>query len=163
MHRKVPRRATRYQPQGWIRGVVMGLDDGLVTTLVTVMALSSAAFTSHLLLILVSVVLASAVSMALGGFASAKLSNDAYPVRQGLETGAAFIIGGCAPLIPVALSLPYVQVWSYLCAALVALAFGALKAKYTDEADGIVQSAVFFLMIVTGGTLAGVVIGWTLQ
>lgn len=163
MHKRIPRRATRYQPQGWLRGVVLGLDDGLVTTLVTVMALSSAAVTSHLLLVMISVVLASAISMALGGFASAKLSNDAYPVRQGLETGGAFIAGGCAPLIPVALNLPYVQVWSYLCTALVALAFGALKAKYTDEATDIVQSAVFFLCIVTAGTMAGVLIGMVLR
>lgn len=163
MYRRVPRRASRYKPQGWLRGVVMGLDDGLVTTLVTVMALSSAAVTSHLLLVMISVVLASAISMALGGFASAKLSNDSYPVRQGLETGAAFIVGGCAPLIPVVLNLPYMQMWSYGCTALVALAFGALKAKYTDEADGMMQSAVFFLMIVTAGTLAGVAIGWMLH
>lgn len=163
MQNRVPRRASRYQPQGWLRGVVLGLDDGLVTTLVTVMALSSTAATSHLLLVMTSVVLASAFSMALGGFASAKLSNDAYPVMQGLETGGAFIVGGLAPLVPVALNLPYMQMWSYGCTALVALAFGALKAKYTDEVQGTWRSAVFFLAIVTTGTLAGVVIGWALQ
>lgn len=159
---RIPRRASRYKPAGWLRGVVLGLDDGLVTTLVTVVALSSAA-TQHLLIVMIGVVLASSVSMALGGYASARLSNDASPLLQGLETGGAFLLGGLAPLVPVALNLPYMQAWSYGCTALVALGFGFLKAKYSGESRGAFRSAIFFLFIVTVGTLAGVGIGMVLQ
>lgn len=162
--RIVPRKhAARYKNASWLRGVVMGLDDGLVTTLVTVVALTQAAVTAHLLLVMVGVACASAISMALGGYASAKLSGDAHPIMQGIETGVSFLIGGFAPLLPVALNLPYMQLFSYLCAAVVALLFGALKARYTDEAQNAVQSALFFLAIVSIGTLAGVGIGAVLQ
>lgn len=152
---------SRYQPANWLRGVVLGLDDGLVTTLVTIQALTNA--TTHLLVVMMGVVLASTVSMALGGYASTKLSNDAYPVLQGLEVGGAFLVGGIFPLIPVALHLSYMQAWSYLCTAIVALAFGVLKAKYTDGSRNAVTSAAFFLLIVTIGTIAGIGIGMVLQ
>lgn len=158
---KIPRRASRYKPAGWLRGVVLGLDDGLVTTLVTIQALTNA--TTHLLVVMIGVVLASAISMFLGGYASAKLSNDASPILQGLETGGAFLLGGLAPLLPVALNLPYMQLCSYGCTALVALAFGVLKSKYAGESRGEFRSAIFFLFIVTVGTLAGVGIGMVLQ
>jgi VIT1/CCC1 family predicted Fe2+/Mn2+ transporter len=82
---------------------------------------------------------------------------------QGIETGVSFLIGGFAPLLPVALNLPYMQLYSYGCAAIVALLFGALKARYTDESRNAVTSAFFFLAIVSIGTLAGVAIGAVLQ
>lgn len=155
-------RRRRKQRTTWLRSVILGLDDGLVTTLVAVMALSSTAST-HLLTVMLGVVLASSVSMALGGYASAKLSDDAKPVLQGVETGAAFLVGGIAPLIPVAFNMPHVQWWSFAATALVALACGALKARYTDQSRGMLSSALFFLIIVSAGTLAGVVIGLVLQ
>lgn len=146
----------------WLRGVVMGLDDGLVTTLVAIMTLSGVVGT-HLFATMIGVVLASAISMALGGYASAQLSHDAHPITQGLQTGGAFIIGGLAPLVPVALRLPGMQWWSYGCTALVALAFGWLKWRYGEQASGgWLKSALFFLVIVSAGTLVGVVIGWLL-
>lgn len=150
------------RPITWLRSVILGLDDGLVTTLVAVMALSSTAST-HLLTVMLGVVLASSVSMALGGYASAMLANDAKPMLQGIETGAAFLVGGIAPLVPVAFNVQHVQIWSFLATALVALACGALKAKYTDQSRYMLSSALFFLLIVGAGTLAGVVIGLLLR
>lgn len=144
-----------------LRGVILGLDDGLVTTLVTVMALTNAA--THLLVVMIGVVLASAISMALGGFASAYLEHEAHPVMQGLQTGGAFLVGGAAPLIPVALQVPFVQWWSYACTALVALAFGVFKSQYDGHGRSVLSYAAFFLIIVTVGTLAGVGIGEVLR
>jgi VIT1/CCC1 family predicted Fe2+/Mn2+ transporter len=59
----------------WLREVVFGLNDGLVTTLVFLMAISSTA-TSHLLMIVLGEVMAGGVSMALGGFLSARTEQE---------------------------------------------------------------------------------------
>lgn len=147
-------------------GLIMGLDDGLVTTLLTIMTVSSVVG-PHLLYAMIGVVLAGSVSMALGGFAEARtkleyaesLHQDVaiYPVKQGALTGGAFLLGGFVPLVPVALNLPDVLWWSYGCTALVAFGFGLLKARYTDHHT--LRSAIFFLAIVTFGTLIGYAIG----
>lgn len=145
----------------WLRGVVLGLDDGLVTTLVAVMTLSSVAG-ARLLVTLVGVVLASAISMALGGYASARLAQESRPVQAGLQTGGAFLLGGLAPLAPVALRLPGVQWWAYGVTATVALLLGWGKMRVTGEqttAGAALRSALFFLAIVTTGTVLGVGIG----
>jgi VIT1/CCC1 family predicted Fe2+/Mn2+ transporter len=147
----------------WLRGVILGLDDGLVTTLVTIMTVSSVVG-PHLLATMIGVVAASSVSMALGGYAAARSVRDQNEWLVGIETGGAFLVGGLAPLLPVALRLPYVQWWSYGCTALVALLFGWIKARYADkEKQGVLGSALFFLAIVTAGTLAGVGIGLALH
>lgn len=148
---------------GWLRGIVLGLDDGLVTTLVTIMTVSGVVGT-HLLTTMIGVVAASSISMALGGYAAARSVQEQNEWLVGLETGGAFLVGGLAPLLPVALQLPYTQWWSYGCTAIVALGFGWVKARYADnESRGALGSALFFLAIVTIGTLAGVVIGLALQ
>jgi VIT1/CCC1 family predicted Fe2+/Mn2+ transporter len=59
----------------WLREVVFGLNDGLVTTLVFLMAVSSTA-TSYLLMIVLGEVMAGGVSMALGGFLSARTEQE---------------------------------------------------------------------------------------
>jgi VIT1/CCC1 family predicted Fe2+/Mn2+ transporter len=147
---------------GWLRGVVLGLDDGLVTTLVTVMTVSGIVGT-HLLTTMVGVVAASSISMGLGGYAAARSVQDQNEWIAGLETGGAFLVGGLAPLLPVALHLPCVQWWSYACTAIVALLFGWVKAHYADNEHNAIRSALFFLTIVTIGTLVGVFIGLLLQ
>lgn len=146
----------------WLRGVVLGLDDGLVTTLVTIMTVSNVVG-SHLLTTMIGVIVASAISMGLGGYAAARTVQDKNEWMVGVQTGGAFLIGGLAPLAPVALGLPYVQWWSYGCTAMVAMALGYIKVWYTEESHGAFSSALFFLLIVTAGTLAGIGIGMLLQ
>jgi VIT1/CCC1 family predicted Fe2+/Mn2+ transporter len=146
----------------WLRGIVLGLDDGLVTTLVTIMTVSGVVG-SHLLSTMIGVVAASAISMALGGYAAARAVADQNEWEAGLSTGGAFLVGGLAPLLPVALHVSYVQWWSYGCTALVALCFGWLKARYDNETSSALRSALFFLAIVTAGTLAGILIGFVLH
>lgn len=163
----------RTSVQSSLSGVILGLDDGLVTTLVTIMTISSIA-ASHLLLVMLGVVLASSLSMALGGYAGARFEREQAwntgqrqraitinPIRAGGEVGLAFLLGGCAPLLPVFLRLPDVQYWSYGMTALVALGFGWYKARATGSGHA-VQSALFFLLIVTLGTGIGVLIGLAL-
>ncbi len=62
---------------GWLREIVFGLNDGLVTTLVFIMAASAVAQThAALLLVALSEVTAGGVSMALGGYLAARTERD---------------------------------------------------------------------------------------
>jgi VIT1/CCC1 family predicted Fe2+/Mn2+ transporter len=215
----------------WLREVVFGLNDGLVTTLVFIMTVSGVtAQANTIVLVALSEVVAGSVSMALGGYLSAKtehellqrrIATEAYeiahepeeeraelraiyhdkgmrgelldrvvthltanperwlhalvrdelglvaewparaPWQQGLQIGAAFLVGGLVPTLPFLLHLPQPRVWAYGLTALVALALGSLKARYT--AQSVVRSALEFLAIVTLGTLAGVLFGLLLH
>lgn len=68
----------------WLREVVFGLNDGLVTTLVFIMAVSSIAST-HLLLVVFGEVLAGGISMALGGYLSAQTEREILTHRIAME------------------------------------------------------------------------------
>src|ERR1700738_540017 len=68
----------------WLREIVFGLNDGLVTTLVFIMAVSEVA-PSRLLLIVLGEVLAGGVSMALGGYLSARTAKQILDQRIATE------------------------------------------------------------------------------
>ncbi len=212
----------------WLREIVFGLNDGLVTTLVFIMAVSAAAHT-HLLLIVLGEVLAGGVSMALGGYLSASTEKEVLdkriaverfeienepeeeraelrtiyrkkgfsgpllervvnhltanedrwhramlhdelglteekqinPLREGLQVGLSFVVGGLIPTIPVIFSLPQTRWWAYGLTALTALILGAVKSRYTHK--GPLRAGVEFLVVVTVGMLAGVLIGLLLN
>lgn len=232
VEREMP--AEEQHPHGgdWLREIVFGLNDGLVTTLVFIMAASAVAQThAALLLIALSEVTAGGVSMALGGYLAARTERDllarrieterheithepeeeraelraiyrrkgfsgplldnvvahqtadherwlralihdelgvvaeeeASPLRQGLQIGASFVLGGLIPTLPVLLDVaaPWMQVWAFVLTALTALGLGALKARYSLK--GPLRNGIEFLAIVTVGTLAGVAIGAALH
>jgi VIT1/CCC1 family predicted Fe2+/Mn2+ transporter len=75
-----------HHPHGgdWLREVVFGLNDGLVTTLVFIMAVSSLAST-HLLLVVLGEVLAGGISMALGGYLSAQTEQEVLDHQIAVE------------------------------------------------------------------------------
>ncbi|GAC1345868.1 MAG: hypothetical protein NVS4B7_01710 [Ktedonobacteraceae bacterium] len=68
----------------WLREIVFGLNDGLVTTLVFLMAVSTAAPT-YLLVIVLGEVLAGGISMALGGYLSARTEQEILDHRIAIE------------------------------------------------------------------------------
>ena len=68
----------------WLREIVFGLNDGLVTTLVFIMAVS-AAVPTHLVLVVLGEVLAGGVSMALGGYLSARTAKEVLDRRIEIE------------------------------------------------------------------------------
>ena len=68
----------------WLRDIVFGLYDGLVTTLVFIMAVSGVAHT-HLVLIALGELLAGGVSMALGGYLSARTAYEVLEQRIATE------------------------------------------------------------------------------
>src|SRR5256886_17483156 len=68
----------------WLREIVFGLNDGLVTTLVFIMAVSTAAH-ANLILIVLGEVLAGGISMALGGYLSARTAKEVLDKRIATE------------------------------------------------------------------------------
>jgi VIT1/CCC1 family predicted Fe2+/Mn2+ transporter len=68
----------------WLREIVFGLNDGLVTTLVFVMVVSNVGST-HLVLIALGEVLAGGISMALGGYLSADTAVNVRDFRIATE------------------------------------------------------------------------------
>jgi vacuolar iron transporter family protein len=68
----------------WLREIVFGLNDGLVTTLVFIMVVSGAA-PAHLLLVVLGEVGAGGVSMALGGYLSARTEKEVLEKRIATE------------------------------------------------------------------------------
>jgi VIT1/CCC1 family predicted Fe2+/Mn2+ transporter len=68
----------------WLREIVFGLNDGLVTTLVFIMAVSEIA-PGRLLLVVLGEVLAGGVSMALGGYLSARTAKQVLDQRIAIE------------------------------------------------------------------------------
>jgi vacuolar iron transporter family protein len=214
----------------WLREIIFGLNDGLVTTLVFLMTVSALTQARTIVLIALGEVAAGGISMALGGYLSARTEHEVLDQRiaterweivhepeeeraeirdiyrhkglrgdllervvkeltadeerwlrtmvqdehglvegapprpawqQGGLIGLAFVIGGLVPTLAFLLSLPQPRFWAYGLTALVAVVLGALKARYTSK--GVVRSSVEFLVIVTLGTLAGVVIGLLLH
>ncbi len=69
---------------GWLREIAFGLNDGLVTTLIFIMLVSGVAST-HLLLVVLGEVLAGGISMALGGYLSARTSKEVLEKRIATE------------------------------------------------------------------------------
>jgi vacuolar iron transporter family protein len=68
----------------WLREIVFGLNDGLVTTLVFIMAVSQIA-PARLLLVVLGEVLAGGISMALGGYLSARTAKQILEQRIATE------------------------------------------------------------------------------
>lgn len=78
--------AEELHPHGgdWLREIVFGLNDGLVTTLVFIMAVS-AITAGHVVLVALSELLAGGVSMGLGGYLAARTANQVLDHRIATE------------------------------------------------------------------------------
>ncbi|MHB8599280.1 MAG: VIT1/CCC1 transporter family protein [Ktedonobacteraceae bacterium] len=68
----------------WLREIVFGLNDGLVTTLVFIMAVSTIA-PAQIVLIVLGEVIAGGISMALGGYLSARTEQEVLEQRIATE------------------------------------------------------------------------------
>lgn len=146
----------------WLHEIVLGLDDGLVSTLIFVMAVSASAPASLIRVILYSI-LAGGASMALGALMAARtereVSDDAAinPLTRAAQVGLSYILGGFLPALPLLFGLPLARLWSYGLVVVIALAFGAAKSRYTGQSA--LRGGVEFLIAVTAGTLVGVALG----
>jgi VIT1/CCC1 family predicted Fe2+/Mn2+ transporter len=69
----------------WLRELVFGLNDGLVTTLVFIMTVSAVAAATTIVIIALSEVAAGGISMALGGYLSAQTEHEILQKRIATE------------------------------------------------------------------------------
>ena len=84
--RAIPHEEQHPHGGDWLREIVFGLNDGLVTTLVFIMAASAVAQThTELLLVALTAVAAGGVSMALGGYLAADTERDVLAKRIATE------------------------------------------------------------------------------
>lgn len=80
---------------------------------------------------------------------------------QGAQVGLSFVVGGIIPTVPIALALPGARWWAYGLTAVTALILGVVKARYTGRTPWL--SGLEFLVLVTAGTVAGVMLGLVLH
>ncbi len=114
-----PRPSTHIEPRGatatarhYIRDLVYGASDGIITTFAVVGGVAGGALSpSAVLIIGVANLAADGVSMGVGNFQAIRANErareadrlpeeEAYPWKHGLATLVAFMIAGAVPLIP---------------------------------------------------------------
>jgi VIT1/CCC1 family predicted Fe2+/Mn2+ transporter len=115
------RRSTHVEPRDalaiarhYIRDLVYGANDGLITTFAVVAAVTGGALSPQAMLVVgVANLLADGLSMGVGNYlsirshesalaAQARPEEEAYPARHGIATFCAFVVAGAVPLAPYA-------------------------------------------------------------
>ena len=104
--------------QHYLRDIVFGAIDGIVTTFAVVAGVAGGALSSTVVLVVGSAnLIADGLSMGVGNYLSIRShesvrmrqdlpEEEASPVRHGMATFLAFVVAGAVPLLPYALSTP---------------------------------------------------------
>src|SRR5688572_33273197 len=114
-----PRPSNHVEPQSpleyaqhYIREIVYGANDGVITTFAVVAGVSGGGLSARVVLICgVANLIADGLSMAVGNYLSLKShervleaqglpEEEAFPWRHGAATFAAFVLAGAVPLVP---------------------------------------------------------------
>src|SRR5262245_31683759 len=123
-HRSFPRRPSLHvEPHGlvavtqhYIRDLVYGANDGVITTFAVVAGVTGGTLEPITVLVLgVANLLADGLSMGVGNYLGIRSDErvreaqqlpeqEAFPVRHGLATFLAFVVAGCVPLLPYVFS-----------------------------------------------------------
>lgn len=115
----MPRASVHQEPIGarnifrhYIRDIVYGANDGIITTFAVVAGVTGGALSARTILIVGAANLfADGLSMGVGNYLSIRSAEsaraaidlpeeEASPVRHGAMTLAAFVVAGCVPLLP---------------------------------------------------------------
>ena len=129
----------------YLRDLVYGANDGIITTFAIVSGVTGAALPVRTILILgVANLLADGFSMGASNFLSIRseeavrttrgeLMLEPFPARHGLATILAFVLAGCVPLLPYVLVAPDQRFGVAIGATLLVLfAVGASRAAVTQ-------------------------------
>jgi vacuolar iron transporter family protein len=96
----------------YIRDVIYGANDGIITTFAVVAAVTGGALSARAVLIVgIANLFADGLSMGVGNYLSIRShesaleaenypEEEAYPARHGLATFIAFVVAGAVPLVP---------------------------------------------------------------
>lgn len=118
LSRHVAPNGVRQTVRHYIREIVYGATDGLITTFAVVAGVSGGGLSSAVVMICgIANLLADGLSMGVGNFlaitshesvleAEGLPQEEAQPIRHGLATFIAFVVAGTIPLLPYALGLP---------------------------------------------------------
>ena len=147
------RRSRHVEPQGtlqvarhYVRELVYGANDGIITTFAVVAGVSGGGLSLPVVLIIGAAnLLADGLSMAVGSYQAIRApesvleaenqpEEEAQPARHALATFAAFVVAGAVPLLPYVIpSLPVDRFLLSLALTLLALfGVGALRAGITN-------------------------------
>ena len=162
----------------YIRDVIYGANDGIITTFAVVAGVTGGALSSRAVLIVgVANLLADGLSMGVGNYLSirshesARAAQDlpeeeAAPARHGLATMLAFAVAGVLPLIPFTFGFP--TEWQFMSS--VALTFvalfivGSLRAIVTVDRWWIAGLEMLLLGALVAGAAygSGALVAWLL-
>jgi VIT1/CCC1 family predicted Fe2+/Mn2+ transporter len=128
----------------YIRDLIYGANDGIITTFAVVAAVTGGALSARAVLIVgIANLLADGLSMGVGSFLSIRAhesalaaqfrpEEEAYPARHGFATFLAFVAAGTMPLLPYGLPLAGDRfVGSVICTAATLFGVGAARASVT--------------------------------
>ena len=133
--------------QHYIRDLVYGALDGIVTTFAVVAGVAGGALSLKAVLVVGAAnLLADGLSMGVGNYLSIRShesalvaqnrpEEEAQPIRHGLATFAAFVVVGAVPLVPYLIPEMTLGRFAASCAATLVVLFGvgALRALVTSD------------------------------
>ncbi len=116
--RHVEPRGALQMARHYVRELIYGANDGIITTFAVVAGVSGGGLSLRVVLIIGAAnLLADGLSMAVGNYLSIRAhesvlevenlpEEEAFPIRHGIATFLAFVVAGAVPLLPYAIPAP---------------------------------------------------------
>jgi vacuolar iron transporter family protein len=136
---------TRETAQHYMRDLVYGANDGIITTFAVVAGVAGGALSTRAVLIIGAAnLVADGLSMGVGNYLGIRShesalaarglpEEEASPIRHGTATFAAFVVAGAIPLLPYIVT-PVASPWlSVLCTLAALFGCGALRSVVTVD------------------------------
>jgi VIT1/CCC1 family predicted Fe2+/Mn2+ transporter len=163
--------------QHYIRDLVYGANDGVITTFAVVAGVTGGTLPPVTVLVLgVANLLADGLSMGVGNYLGIRSDErvreaqqlpeqEAYPMRHGLATFLAFVAAGAVPLVPYVFpGLDHDRfIWSTLLSLAVLFGVGAARARVgtgTWWSNGLEMLGLGVLVGVVAYAAGAVIAGW---
>jgi VIT1/CCC1 family predicted Fe2+/Mn2+ transporter len=153
----VPPNGLRETVQHYIRDLVYGANDGIITTFAVVAGVTGGALSNKAVLVVgVANLVADGLSMGVGNYlgirsdesarrARALPEAEAEPVRHGVATFAAFVVAGAVPLLSYIVPEPGMDRFALACVLTLAALFGVGAARSAATEDGWLASGLEML------------------
>jgi VIT1/CCC1 family predicted Fe2+/Mn2+ transporter len=128
----------------YVREIVYGANDGIITTFAVVAGVAGGGLAPHVVLIIGAAnIVADGLSMAVGNYLSISShesvleaqglpEQEAFPVRHAAATFAAFVAAGILPLLPYTVTMPNRLGASMVLALTAMFTVGAARAAIAD-------------------------------